>query len=75
VGGFADPEDTRNRKSLDEIKSGTGLAALDHKLNPLALEMYLSDTEFISVFRMNKEKFYAMKQWKQRELKKKVGIF
>ncbi len=41
----------------------------------LSLEMYLSDEEFVRTFEMTKESFYALRQWKQRELKKKSGLF
>jgi len=37
--------------------------------------MYLSDEEFVRTFEMTKESFYALRQWKQRELKKKSGLF
>ena len=45
------------------------------QLNPMCLEMYLDDKEFEQVFQMSKEAFYQMRQWKQRELKKKAGLF
>jgi hypothetical protein len=31
--------------------------------------------DFAKVFGMPKEEFYALKLWKQRELKKKAGLF
>ena len=44
-------------------------------LNPMCLEMYLSDEEFTAAFGMGRAEFYALKQWKQRELKKQHGLF
>ena len=44
-------------------------------LNPTCLEMYLSDADFERVMGMDKEDFYKLKQWKQRDLKKRVGLF
>ena len=50
-------------------------AAAKATLNPTCLEMYLSEEEFEATFNMSKESFYALRQWKQRELKKQVGLF
>ena len=50
-------------------------AAMPAALNPTCLEMYLADSEFEEVFGMTKDAFYALRQWKQRELKKKHGLF
>ena len=44
-------------------------------LNPTCLEMYLSEEEFKATFKMDKDAFYGLKQWKQRQLKKQAGIF
>ena len=38
-------------------------------------EQYLSDAEFEKVFGQTKEQFNKLKDWKQKELKKKVGLF
>ena len=38
-------------------------------------EAYLSDEDFKSVFKMDKDAFYALPVWKQRNLKKKEGFF
>ena len=43
--------------------------------NPTCLEMYLNDDEFSKVFGMSKDGFYKLRQWKQREMKKKAGLF
>ena len=46
-----------------------------HILNPTCLEMYLADDEFLQTFGMDKERFYSEKQWKQRDLKRAVGLW
>ena len=33
------------------------------------------DADFEAVFKMTKKDFYALRLWKQRELKKRVGLF
>ncbi|KAL6074093.1 Villin headpiece domain containing protein [Balamuthia mandrillaris] len=40
-----------------------------------ALEQYLSDEEFITVFKQTRKEFYEMKAWKQANKKKAVGLF
>ena len=35
----------------------------------------LSDADFESAMGMEKEAFYQLKQWKQRDLKKRAGLF
>ncbi|KAL6055970.1 Villin headpiece domain containing protein, variant 2 [Balamuthia mandrillaris] len=40
-----------------------------------ALEQYLSDEEFITVFKQTRKEFYGMKAWKQVNKKKAVGLF
>lgn len=66
---FADPKTFRF--NYEEITSGRGSAPL----NPLCKELYLSDSEFQEVFQMDKQSFYALKLWRQRELKKEAGLF
>ena len=66
---FADPKTFRF--NYEEITSGRGATPV----NPLCKELYLSDDEFRQVFEMDKKTFYAMRLWKQRELKKRVGLF
>jgi len=44
-------------------------------LNPACLEMYLSDEDFQAALGMPKAQFYKLKQWKQREMKKRVALF
>ena len=50
-------------------------SAGEELLNPTCLEMYLSEEEFEATFKMDKDAFYELKQWKQRDLKKRVGLF
>ena len=38
-------------------------------------ELYLHENEFVGLFGMEKKDFYSMRLWKQRELKKRVGLF
>jgi len=39
------------------------------------LEIYLTNEQFERIFKMTKEKFYTFGEWKQQELKKKLGLF
>jgi len=66
---FADPG--TERFSLEEIATNR----TNRPLNPVCRELYLQEIDFKRVFGMAKEDFYAMKLWKQRELKKKMGLF
>lgn len=38
-------------------------------------EAYLTDEEFVEVFKMERAAFEALKHWKQQDLKKKVNLF
>ena len=38
-------------------------------------ELYLRDDDFAKLFQMTKREFYELRLWKQRELKKSVGLF
>ena len=60
--------------SLANIRAWKTTKALDH-LNPMCLEMYLSNDEFASTFGIAKEEFYAQRQWQQRQMKKSAGLF
>lgn len=44
-------------------------------LNVANKEAHLSDDAFQSVFGMNKDAFYALRPWKQKDLKKKKNLF
>ena len=61
---------TTNKFPYSELKSTfpTGVKG-SHK------EAYLSDEEFESVFKMSRQAFEALKDWKQTDLKKKFGLF
>ncbi|KAL3854898.1 hypothetical protein ACJMK2_014134 [Sinanodonta woodiana] len=48
---------------------------LPEGVNPLKLEWYLSDEEFMDVIEMSKEEFYALPAWKQTKIKQQVGLF
>jgi hypothetical protein len=38
-------------------------------------EAYLTDEEFLTVFKMTREAYTALKDWKQTDLRKKFGLF
>lgn len=44
-------------------------------VDPTKKESYLSDAEFQSVFGMDKAAFYALKDWKRKDIKKAKGLF
>jgi len=44
-------------------------------VQPTHKEQYLSDEEFVTVFKMEKEAFNKLPKWKQSGQKKKVGLF
>jgi len=46
-----------------------------HMLDPTKLENYLSDSEFEVVFKVNRDKFAEIPQWKQSHIKKSLGLF
>ncbi len=52
-----------------------GLKGLVEGVNPKTKEHYLPDNEFEELFKMKRESFDKLRQWKQGELKKKVGLF
>ena len=73
---YADPE--TERFTLDDIKKGsTGGKAL----NPACKELYLADDEFGKIFKkpdgsgMSKDEFWKQPFWKQRDAKKRAGLF
>ena len=47
----------------------------DRPLNPVCRELYLNSEDFRTVFGMSKQEFYSLKLWRQRELKKMMGLF
>ncbi|XP_065132876.1 supervillin isoform X4 [Paramisgurnus dabryanus] len=48
---------------------------LPHGVDPLRIEMYLTDEDFESVLEMMREEFDALPGWKQVNLKKAKGLF
>merc|ERR1712241_1211960 len=52
-------------KSYEEVKS----------MNVPNKEAYLSDDEFVKVMGMNKEAFYKLRPWKQKNIKRAKGLF
>jgi hypothetical protein len=67
---FTEPD--KQRLKYEEITSGNGSVTL---LNPVCKELYLLDEDFQKLFNMSKREFYELRPWKQRELKKSVGLF
>lgn len=53
-------------KSAEELPEG---------VDPIHREKHLSNEDFVSVFQMCKDEFYALPQWKQLEIKKKQALF
>lgn len=64
---FADP--TSQRLSYEQVTSARDA------LNPVCKELYLEDDDFLRIFQVDKVSFYSMKLWKQRDLKRRVGLF
>lgn len=62
-------------RSPDKSRLGSFKEDAEVQLNPMCLEMYLSNEDFHKVFGMPKEDFYQLRQWQQRSLKKKHGLF
>ena len=64
---FADPQ--TKRFSYEHI------ATSRDALNPVCKELYLTEEDFKRILGIEKVAFYSMPLWKQRELKKRVGLF
>jgi hypothetical protein len=45
------------------------------KVNPSYKELYLTDAVFEEKFKMTKEAFGQLKEWKQQNKKKDLGLF
>jgi hypothetical protein len=65
---YFDPEKTKY--SLEELKAKTAQG-----VDPSKRELYLSDRDFEALFKMDKAKFAALKDWKKAELKKAAGLW
>ena len=69
--GMADFDDPSTaRYSFEQIHTSR-----KDGVNPVCKELYLPDPEFEQVFGMSKKDFYSLRLWKQRELKKRFGLF
>lgn len=44
-------------------------------VDPLHKEMFLHDKDFVRLFKMDRQAFESMPEWKRHQLKKNVGIF
>ena len=69
--GAADFDDPQtHRYSFEQIHTSR-----KDGVNPVCKELYLEDGDFEHIFGMSKKSFYSMRLWKQRDLKKRVGLF
>ncbi|XP_039764730.1 villin-like protein quail isoform X2 [Pararge aegeria] len=48
---------------------------MPHDVDPLTKELYLTHDDFVSTFNMAYNEFRSLPSWKQKELKKSVGLF
>jgi len=64
---------TSTRYTLEELSVESSL--LPAHVDPSRLEDYLQTEEFLKVFNVDQETFFAMPQWKQANLKKEAGLF
>ncbi|XP_072522857.1 supervillin [Salminus brasiliensis] len=62
---------SKNQYSIEELTS----KPLPEGVDPLHLELYLSDQDFQDVLQMTREEFSALPNWKQLNLKKSKGLF
>ena len=60
---------------LDSRMSFEQVTSARDSLNPVCKELYLTDDDFRNIFGMEKAAFYGMRLWKQRDLKKRVGLW
>jgi len=66
--GAAAQEPTK-RYTLDRLRQKPPECDAGH------LEKYLTNEQFERIFRVTKEKFYTLSEWKQQDMKKEVGLF
>jgi len=64
---------TSTKYTLEELSVESSL--LPSHVDPSRLENYLHEQDFLKVFNVDQETFFAMPQWKQANLKKDVGLF
>ncbi|KAF4085204.1 hypothetical protein AMELA_G00114930 [Ameiurus melas] len=62
---------SKNQYSLEELTT----RPLPEGVDPLRLEIYLSDKDFEVALEMTREEFSALPNWKQLNLKKSKGLF
>uniref|UniRef100_A0A3B4D489 HP domain-containing protein n=1 Tax=Pygocentrus nattereri TaxID=42514 RepID=A0A3B4D489_PYGNA len=62
---------SKNQYSIEELTT----KPLPEGVDPLHLELYLSDKDFQDVLQMTREEFSALPNWKQLNLKKSKGLF
>ncbi|CAB1312143.1 unnamed protein product, partial [Coregonus sp. 'balchen'] len=62
---------SKNQYSVEELTA----KPLPEGVDPLRLEIYLSDQDFQSVLEMTRTEFNALPNWKQKNLKKSKGLF
>jgi len=71
----ADKFDYTLRFSYSYLVSANFDRTLPNTINTRALEWYLSDDEFRTIFGCTKEIFYSYKTWRQMELRKMKRLF
>jgi supervillin len=57
--------------SIEELR----LRPLPEDIDPIRLETYLTDVDFQTVFKLTRDQFYQLPQWKQVDAKKAAGLF
>ncbi|KAJ7984425.1 hypothetical protein DPEC_G00354710 [Dallia pectoralis] len=62
---------SKNQYSVEELTA----KPLPEGVDPLQLEIYLSDKDFQGVLEMTRTEFNALPNWKQKNLKKSKGLF
>ncbi|XP_060717013.1 supervillin isoform X1 [Tachysurus vachellii] len=62
---------SKNQYSLEELTT----RPLPEGVDPLRLELYLSDEDFQTALEMTREEFSVLPNWKQLKLKKSKGLF
>ncbi|TSK14619.1 Supervillin [Bagarius yarrelli] len=62
---------SKNQYSVEELTT----RPLPEGVDPLHLELYLSDTDFQTALEMTREEFSSLPNWKQLNIKKSKGLF
>jgi len=66
--GYLDP--TKNKFSSDQIKAGTAA-----NIDLTKKEAYLSDDEFLKLFKCSRDEFDKQPKWKKDQKKKELKLF